>query len=112
MCRVVLLDQTQYVDHQSGAGLPSIPGQGIAAPPDEITRPTSVHIAVVQQLLNKIALATARSSNGVEEDGKHSPHNRGEACVPERFFDHVTLALRGDLKHEQDRRLQLADTVL
>uniref|UniRef100_A0AAV1T7Z2 Uncharacterized protein n=1 Tax=Peronospora matthiolae TaxID=2874970 RepID=A0AAV1T7Z2_9STRA len=52
MCRVVLLDQTQYVDHQLGAGLPSIPGRGIAVPPDEITRPTFVHVAVVQQLLN------------------------------------------------------------
>uniref|UniRef100_A0AAV1U1F0 Uncharacterized protein n=1 Tax=Peronospora matthiolae TaxID=2874970 RepID=A0AAV1U1F0_9STRA len=31
----------------AGAGLPSIPGRGITAPPDEITRPTSVHIAVV-----------------------------------------------------------------
>uniref|UniRef100_A0AAV1TQJ5 Uncharacterized protein n=1 Tax=Peronospora matthiolae TaxID=2874970 RepID=A0AAV1TQJ5_9STRA len=39
-------------DHQFGAGLPSIIGRGIAAPPDEITRPTSVHVAVVQQLLN------------------------------------------------------------
>uniref|UniRef100_A0AAV1UYW3 Transposase n=1 Tax=Peronospora matthiolae TaxID=2874970 RepID=A0AAV1UYW3_9STRA len=52
MCRVVLLNQTQYVDHQLGAGLPRIPGRGKAAPPDEITCPTSVHVAVVQQLLN------------------------------------------------------------
>uniref|UniRef100_A0AAV1UA76 Uncharacterized protein n=1 Tax=Peronospora matthiolae TaxID=2874970 RepID=A0AAV1UA76_9STRA len=58
MCRIVLLDQTQYVSHQLGAGLPSIPGRGVAAPPDKITRPTSVHVAVVQQLLNQIALAT------------------------------------------------------
>uniref|UniRef100_A0AAV1TU30 Uncharacterized protein n=1 Tax=Peronospora matthiolae TaxID=2874970 RepID=A0AAV1TU30_9STRA len=28
MCRVVLLNQTQYVDHQLGAGLPRIPGRG------------------------------------------------------------------------------------
>uniref|UniRef100_A0AAV1TZK2 Uncharacterized protein n=1 Tax=Peronospora matthiolae TaxID=2874970 RepID=A0AAV1TZK2_9STRA len=41
-----------YVNHQLGAGLPRIPGRGIAAPPDEVTRPTSVHVAVVQQLLN------------------------------------------------------------
>uniref|UniRef100_A0AAV1VCT3 Uncharacterized protein n=1 Tax=Peronospora matthiolae TaxID=2874970 RepID=A0AAV1VCT3_9STRA len=53
-------DRTQYVNHQLGAGLPSIIGRGIAAPPDEVTRPTSVHVAVVQQLLNQIALATAR----------------------------------------------------
>uniref|UniRef100_A0AAV1T3T4 Uncharacterized protein n=1 Tax=Peronospora matthiolae TaxID=2874970 RepID=A0AAV1T3T4_9STRA len=47
----------------------------------------------------------------LEEDGRRSPHNRGEACVPERFFDRVTQGLRGDLEHERDRRLQLADTV-
>uniref|UniRef100_A0AAV1UUI1 Uncharacterized protein n=1 Tax=Peronospora matthiolae TaxID=2874970 RepID=A0AAV1UUI1_9STRA len=35
-----------------GGGAPKYPGRGIAAPPDEITRPTSVHVAVVQQLLN------------------------------------------------------------
>uniref|UniRef100_A0AAV1TIC9 Uncharacterized protein n=1 Tax=Peronospora matthiolae TaxID=2874970 RepID=A0AAV1TIC9_9STRA len=44
--------QTQYVNHQLGAGLPRSQGRGIAAPPDERTRPTSVHVAVVQQLLN------------------------------------------------------------
>uniref|UniRef100_A0AAV1UNX8 Uncharacterized protein n=1 Tax=Peronospora matthiolae TaxID=2874970 RepID=A0AAV1UNX8_9STRA len=47
----------------------------------------------------------------VEEEGKRSPHNRGEACVPESFFDRVTQGLRNDLEHERDRRLQLADTV-
>uniref|UniRef100_A0AAV1UCF5 Uncharacterized protein n=1 Tax=Peronospora matthiolae TaxID=2874970 RepID=A0AAV1UCF5_9STRA len=48
----------------------------------------------------------------VEEEGRGSPHNRGEACVPESFFDRVTQGLRGDLEHERDRRLQLTDTVL
>uniref|UniRef100_A0AAV1U1X9 Uncharacterized protein n=1 Tax=Peronospora matthiolae TaxID=2874970 RepID=A0AAV1U1X9_9STRA len=48
----------------------------------------------------------------VEEEGKRSTYYRGEACVPESFFDCVTQALRGDLEHERDRRLQLADTVL
>uniref|UniRef100_A0AAV1UBL5 Uncharacterized protein n=1 Tax=Peronospora matthiolae TaxID=2874970 RepID=A0AAV1UBL5_9STRA len=47
----------------------------------------------------------------VEEEGRRSPHNRGEACVPESFFDRVTQGLRGDLEHERDRRLQLVDTV-
>uniref|UniRef100_A0AAV1T5A5 Uncharacterized protein n=1 Tax=Peronospora matthiolae TaxID=2874970 RepID=A0AAV1T5A5_9STRA len=47
----------------------------------------------------------------VEEEGKRTSHNRGEACVPESFFDRVTLALRGDLEHERDRRLQMADAV-
>uniref|UniRef100_A0AAV1UKD7 Uncharacterized protein n=1 Tax=Peronospora matthiolae TaxID=2874970 RepID=A0AAV1UKD7_9STRA len=48
----------------------------------------------------------------VEEEERRSPHSRGEACVPERFFDRVTQGLRGDLEHERNRRLQLADAVL
>uniref|UniRef100_A0AAV1TKZ3 Uncharacterized protein n=1 Tax=Peronospora matthiolae TaxID=2874970 RepID=A0AAV1TKZ3_9STRA len=48
----------------------------------------------------------------VEEEGRRSPHNRGDPCVPESFFDCVTIALRGDLEHGRDRRLQLADPVL
>uniref|UniRef100_A0AAV1UQQ5 Uncharacterized protein n=1 Tax=Peronospora matthiolae TaxID=2874970 RepID=A0AAV1UQQ5_9STRA len=52
------------------------------------------------------------SPKDVKEEGRRSPNCRGKACVPERFFDLVTLALRGDLEHERDRRLQLADTVL
>uniref|UniRef100_A0AAV1UP64 Uncharacterized protein n=1 Tax=Peronospora matthiolae TaxID=2874970 RepID=A0AAV1UP64_9STRA len=45
----------------------------------------------------------------VEEEGRRSPHNRGEACVPESFFDRVTQGLRYDLEHERDRRLQRAE---
>uniref|UniRef100_A0AAV1U1H6 Uncharacterized protein n=1 Tax=Peronospora matthiolae TaxID=2874970 RepID=A0AAV1U1H6_9STRA len=48
----------------------------------------------------------------VGEEGKRSPNYCGDACVPESLFDRVNLALRGDLEHERDRRLQLADTVL
>uniref|UniRef100_A0AAV1TVG4 Uncharacterized protein n=1 Tax=Peronospora matthiolae TaxID=2874970 RepID=A0AAV1TVG4_9STRA len=48
----------------------------------------------------------------VEEEERRSPNYRGEACVPESFFDRVTQALRGDLEHERDRRLQLVDTAL
>uniref|UniRef100_A0AAV1USQ7 Uncharacterized protein n=1 Tax=Peronospora matthiolae TaxID=2874970 RepID=A0AAV1USQ7_9STRA len=47
----------------------------------------------------------------VEEEGRRSPHNRGDACVPVSFCDRVTQGLRGDLEHERDRRLQLADAV-
>uniref|UniRef100_A0AAV1TV01 Uncharacterized protein n=1 Tax=Peronospora matthiolae TaxID=2874970 RepID=A0AAV1TV01_9STRA len=47
----------------------------------------------------------------VEEEGRRSPRDRGDPCVPESFFDCVTQGLRGDLEHERDRRLQLADTV-
>uniref|UniRef100_A0AAV1UBU8 Uncharacterized protein n=1 Tax=Peronospora matthiolae TaxID=2874970 RepID=A0AAV1UBU8_9STRA len=48
----------------------------------------------------------------VEEEGKRYPNYRGEACVPESFFDRVTQGLRNDPEHERDRRLQMADTVL
>uniref|UniRef100_A0AAV1TSH6 Uncharacterized protein n=1 Tax=Peronospora matthiolae TaxID=2874970 RepID=A0AAV1TSH6_9STRA len=48
----------------------------------------------------------------VEEEERRSPHDRGEACVHESFLDRVTQGLRGDLEHERDRRLQMADTVL
>uniref|UniRef100_A0AAV1UD61 Uncharacterized protein n=1 Tax=Peronospora matthiolae TaxID=2874970 RepID=A0AAV1UD61_9STRA len=48
----------------------------------------------------------------VEEEESRSPHNREDRCVPESFFDRLTQGLRGDLEHERDRRLQLADTVL
>uniref|UniRef100_A0AAV1VM19 Uncharacterized protein n=1 Tax=Peronospora matthiolae TaxID=2874970 RepID=A0AAV1VM19_9STRA len=47
----------------------------------------------------------------VEEEGRRSPHDHGDPCVPESFFDRVTQGLRNDLEHERDRRLQLADTV-
>uniref|UniRef100_A0AAV1UTX8 Uncharacterized protein n=1 Tax=Peronospora matthiolae TaxID=2874970 RepID=A0AAV1UTX8_9STRA len=51
-------------------------------------------------------------SKEVEEEGRRFPRYRGGACVSESFFDRVTLALRDDLEHGRDRRLQLADTVL
>uniref|UniRef100_A0AAV1TYF1 Uncharacterized protein n=1 Tax=Peronospora matthiolae TaxID=2874970 RepID=A0AAV1TYF1_9STRA len=47
----------------------------------------------------------------VEEEERRSPHDHGDPCVPESFFDRVTQGLRGDLEHERDRRLQLADAV-
>uniref|UniRef100_A0AAV1TWQ3 Uncharacterized protein n=1 Tax=Peronospora matthiolae TaxID=2874970 RepID=A0AAV1TWQ3_9STRA len=48
----------------------------------------------------------------VDKEGKRSPNYRGEACIPESLFDRITQGLRGDLEHERDRRLQMADTVL
>uniref|UniRef100_A0AAV1U8G5 Uncharacterized protein n=1 Tax=Peronospora matthiolae TaxID=2874970 RepID=A0AAV1U8G5_9STRA len=46
----------------------------------------------------------------VEEEERRSPHDHGDPCVPESFFDRVTQGLRGDLEHERDSRLQMADT--
>uniref|UniRef100_A0AAV1UZ69 Uncharacterized protein n=1 Tax=Peronospora matthiolae TaxID=2874970 RepID=A0AAV1UZ69_9STRA len=87
MCRVVLLDQTQYVNHQLGAGLPRIPGRGIAAPPDEVTRPTSVPRrggSTAAQLDS----AGHRESPlmEVEEEERRSPHDHVDRCVPESFL--------------------------
>uniref|UniRef100_A0AAV1VLK3 Uncharacterized protein n=1 Tax=Peronospora matthiolae TaxID=2874970 RepID=A0AAV1VLK3_9STRA len=48
----------------------------------------------------------------VEEEERRSPNYCGGACVTESFFDRVAQGLRGDLEHERDRRLQLADIVL
>uniref|UniRef100_A0AAV1URH6 Uncharacterized protein n=1 Tax=Peronospora matthiolae TaxID=2874970 RepID=A0AAV1URH6_9STRA len=48
----------------------------------------------------------------VEEEERRSPHDHGDRCVPESFFDRVTQGLRDDLEHERNRRLQMADTVL
>uniref|UniRef100_A0AAV1UKH8 Uncharacterized protein n=1 Tax=Peronospora matthiolae TaxID=2874970 RepID=A0AAV1UKH8_9STRA len=47
----------------------------------------------------------------VEEEERRSPHDHVDRCVPESFFDRVTQGLRGDLEHERDWRLYLADTV-
>uniref|UniRef100_A0AAV1VH53 Uncharacterized protein n=1 Tax=Peronospora matthiolae TaxID=2874970 RepID=A0AAV1VH53_9STRA len=94
MYRIVLLNQTQYVNRQLGAGLPRTPAWGIAATPDERWPPRE-------------------SPNGGGGGGKTlSKLSCGEACIPESFFDRVTQGLRGDLEHERDRRLLLADTVL
>uniref|UniRef100_A0AAV1VE44 Uncharacterized protein n=1 Tax=Peronospora matthiolae TaxID=2874970 RepID=A0AAV1VE44_9STRA len=46
----------------------------------------------------------------VEEERRRFPRYCGGACVSESFFDRVTLSLRDDLKHERNRRLQMADT--
>uniref|UniRef100_A0AAV1TQ88 Uncharacterized protein n=1 Tax=Peronospora matthiolae TaxID=2874970 RepID=A0AAV1TQ88_9STRA len=48
----------------------------------------------------------------VEEEERRSPRDHVDRCVPESFFDRVTQGLRGDLEHERNRRLQMADTVL
>uniref|UniRef100_A0AAV1UJ66 Uncharacterized protein n=1 Tax=Peronospora matthiolae TaxID=2874970 RepID=A0AAV1UJ66_9STRA len=48
----------------------------------------------------------------MDEEERRFPNYRKGACVPESFVDRVMQGLRGDLEHERDRRIQLADTVL
>uniref|UniRef100_A0AAV1TUN1 Uncharacterized protein n=1 Tax=Peronospora matthiolae TaxID=2874970 RepID=A0AAV1TUN1_9STRA len=113
MCRVVLLDQTQYVNHQLGAGLPRIPGRGITAPPDEVTRPTSMSRrgGSTAALLDSAGHRESPLME-VEEEERRSPHDHGDRCVSESIFDRVTQGLRDDLEHKRNRRLQMVDTAL
>uniref|UniRef100_A0AAV1VJR5 Uncharacterized protein n=1 Tax=Peronospora matthiolae TaxID=2874970 RepID=A0AAV1VJR5_9STRA len=113
MCRVVLLDQTQYVNHQLGAGAPKYPRTGDNR---AIGRGNSSDIRSHRGGSTAAQTDSAGHRESplmeVEEEEKRSLNYRGEACVPESFFDRVTQGLRGDLEHERDRRLQLTDTVL
>uniref|UniRef100_A0AAV1T7D4 Uncharacterized protein n=1 Tax=Peronospora matthiolae TaxID=2874970 RepID=A0AAV1T7D4_9STRA len=113
MCRVVLLNQTQYVNYQLGAGLPRIPVRTIVA---RTGRDNSSDVRSRRGGSTAAQLDSAGHRESplmeVEEGERRSPHDHGDPCVPERFFDRVTQGLRNDLEHERDRRLQLADTVL
>uniref|UniRef100_A0AAV1VHG4 Uncharacterized protein n=1 Tax=Peronospora matthiolae TaxID=2874970 RepID=A0AAV1VHG4_9STRA len=94
-----------------GAGLPRIPGRGIAAPPDEGNS---------SDVRSRRGGSTAALLDGaghresplmeVEEEERRSPHDHVDRCVPESFFDRVTQGLRDDLEHERNRRLQMVDT--
>uniref|UniRef100_A0AAV1UN85 Uncharacterized protein n=1 Tax=Peronospora matthiolae TaxID=2874970 RepID=A0AAV1UN85_9STRA len=48
----------------------------------------------------------------VEERGGKTLSTQSWGSVCSESFDRVTQGLRGDLEHERDRRLQMADTVL
>ena len=59
MCLVILLDKAKNFHHQLRARFPTVRRGRIAVPPDEVTRPTSFYIAVVQQSFHEEALTTA-----------------------------------------------------
>ena len=71
MSLVILLDKAQHVHHQLRARFPTIRQGWIPAPPDEVTRPTSLLIAVVQQALHEEALSTARINQWMRRSRKH-----------------------------------------
>uniref|UniRef100_M4BFF9 Uncharacterized protein n=1 Tax=Hyaloperonospora arabidopsidis (strain Emoy2) TaxID=559515 RepID=M4BFF9_HYAAE len=58
---VILLDKAQTSNQQLRARLPTICRVWIPAPPDEVIRPMSFHIAMVQQAFHEEALVTARN---------------------------------------------------
>uniref|UniRef100_A0AAV1UCK9 Uncharacterized protein n=1 Tax=Peronospora matthiolae TaxID=2874970 RepID=A0AAV1UCK9_9STRA len=111
MCRVVLLDQTQYVNHQLGAGLPRIPGRGDSR---ATGRGNSSDVRSRRGGSTAAQLDSAGHRESplmeVEEEERRSPHDHVDRCVPESFFDRVTQGLRDDLEHERNRRLQMVDT--
>uniref|UniRef100_M4C547 Uncharacterized protein n=1 Tax=Hyaloperonospora arabidopsidis (strain Emoy2) TaxID=559515 RepID=M4C547_HYAAE len=68
---VILLDKAQNINQQLRARLPTICRGWIPAPLDEVTRLTSLLIAVVQQELHEKALATARINQWMRRRRKH-----------------------------------------
>uniref|UniRef100_A0AAV1VEU4 Uncharacterized protein n=1 Tax=Peronospora matthiolae TaxID=2874970 RepID=A0AAV1VEU4_9STRA len=89
MCRVVLLNQTQYVNHQLGAGLPGIPGR--AAIPRATGRDNSSDVRSRRGGSTAAQLDSAGHRESplmeVEEEERRSPHDHVDRCVPESFFD-------------------------
>uniref|UniRef100_M4BV63 Uncharacterized protein n=1 Tax=Hyaloperonospora arabidopsidis (strain Emoy2) TaxID=559515 RepID=M4BV63_HYAAE len=68
---VILNDKAQNITQQLRASLPTICRGWIPSPPDEVTRPMSLHIAVVQQVFHEEALDTARINQWMRRRRKH-----------------------------------------
>uniref|UniRef100_A0AAV1TA58 Uncharacterized protein n=1 Tax=Peronospora matthiolae TaxID=2874970 RepID=A0AAV1TA58_9STRA len=87
MCRVVLLNQTQYVDHQLGAGLPRIPGRGDSR---ATGRDNSFDVRSRRGGSTAAQLDSAGHRKSplmeVEEEERRSPHDHVDRCVPESFL--------------------------
>uniref|UniRef100_A0AAV1TXS7 Uncharacterized protein n=1 Tax=Peronospora matthiolae TaxID=2874970 RepID=A0AAV1TXS7_9STRA len=87
MCRVVLLDQTQYVNHQLGAGLPRIPGRGIVG---ATGRGNSSDVRSRRGGSTAAQLDSAGHRESplmeVEEEERRSPHDHVDRCVPESLL--------------------------
>ena len=74
-------------------------------PPDEVTRPTSFYIAVVQQSFYEEELTIASQPRDEMEEGTHPPmDSRGQSDTVSQL-DCVTYELREDLEHERGRHL-------
>ena len=108
---VVLLYKAQNINQQLRARIPTICRGWIPAPPDEVTRPTSFLIAVVQQALHEEALATAHQSMDEAEEETRSWTGLQAQSDTVIQLKRVTRDLRDDIEHERSRRLGLNDNV-
>ena len=106
---VILLDKAQNIN-QLRARLPSICRGWIPAPPDEVTRPTSLHITVVQQAFHEEAVHRAhRSMDEAEEETRSQTGFQVQSDTVSQI-ELVTCELRDDLEHERSRRLVWSTT--
>uniref|UniRef100_M4BT21 RxLR effector candidate protein n=1 Tax=Hyaloperonospora arabidopsidis (strain Emoy2) TaxID=559515 RepID=M4BT21_HYAAE len=108
---VILLDKAQNINQQLRLRLPTVCRGWIPAPPDEVTRPTSLHITVVQQAFHEEALATARIDLWMRRRRKHVLRRVCSQSDTVSQLERVTCELREKLEHERSRRLGLVDNV-
>uniref|UniRef100_A0AAV1TF72 Uncharacterized protein n=1 Tax=Peronospora matthiolae TaxID=2874970 RepID=A0AAV1TF72_9STRA len=102
------IDNLKFLYDRAGKTFPGGPSAA-----QDVPRHTTQPDPVRQSSVGSGALKYPRTGDNRAIGRVNSSDVRSHrACVPESLFDRVTLALRRDLEHERDRRLQLTDTVL
>ena len=101
-CLVIPLDKAQHVHHHLRESFPKYP---------ELPRPTSFHIAVVQQSFYEEELTIASQPKDEMEEGTHPPMDSQGQSDSVSQLDRVTCELREYLEHERDGRLDFLGNV-